>query len=221
MKPDTMKPDFRFFRPLLPLLLFAAAGGAHAQLYKWTDAAGKVHFTSTPPPASAAKVEQRSVPASGSASTDGLPFALAEAVRNFPVTLYSAPKCAPCDQGRALLQRRGIPFAEKTVQTQDDIARLRQAGGGEQLPFLTVGRTRLSAFEAGAWNSALSSATYPESSQLPRTYAARAAEPAAGPVIVAKAPEPSAQEQDARPDNAVPSALPPAQGTNVPPGFRF
>ena len=34
---------------LVPMVLFAAAAPAHAQLYKWVDAKGVTNYSSTPP----------------------------------------------------------------------------------------------------------------------------------------------------------------------------
>ena len=110
------------------LLSLLVSAGAHAQLYKWVGPDGKVTYSDTPPPASAKKVEEKSI-GTGSVAASGLPFELAEAVRANPVTLYTTSNCEGCDSGRELLNARGIPFTEKTVHSEDDIARLKQAGG--------------------------------------------------------------------------------------------
>lgn len=39
--------------PLVLLMLALAAGGAGAELYSWKDAAGKTHYSDTPPPGNA------------------------------------------------------------------------------------------------------------------------------------------------------------------------
>jgi glutaredoxin len=206
-----MKPALR--SSLLICLLYAA--GAHAQLYKWVGSDGKITYSDTPPPSTAKQVERKNLQ-EGGISTADLPFELAEAVRNNPVTLYTTAKCAACDAARSLLSRRGIPFQEKTVVSNDDIAKLREAGGESQLPFVTVGRSKQQGFESGAWNSLLSAAGYPETSILPRSYhapQAEAAAPKAAPKTAAREPEKQAEER--RPDD-----LPPATG-DAPPGFRF
>lgn len=193
---------------LLPLL----AANAHAQLYKWVGQDGKVTYSDTPPPASVKKVEEKAISSSSSA-TSNLPFELASAVKANPVTLYTTGKCSGCDSGRALLNARGIPYTEKTVNSNDDIARLQQVGGDKQLPFLTVGRNKQSGFEADAWNTMLSSAAYPEASQLPASYR--------HPPPQAAAPKKAAETRvEAAPAHETPSDSLPAAG-NAPPGFRF
>lgn len=212
-----MKHAFR----LGSLLMLLCAANAHAQLYKWTGADGKVNYGDTPPPASASKVETRTLTI-GEVSAGDFPFELAEAMKTHPVILYTSKNCIPCDDGRKHLSERGIPFSEKSVSTNEDIALFRKVGGENTLPLLVVGKAKERGFESGAWNSALSAAGYPESSKLPKSYRNPPAQAAA------PAPEPkssgSAQNGARNADRSAgrPSAteLPPAIG-NAPPGFRF
>lgn len=198
---------------ILALLLTATA--AQAQMYKWVGPDGKVNYTDTPPPKSAKKVEQKSLDGGSDTDTSNFPFELAEAVKNSPVTLYTTPSCPPCDNGRAFLNKRGVPFKEKTVSTADDLAKLSQATGEKQLPVLTIGRGKQSGFESGAWGSALSTAGYPETSRLPQGYSNGPAESAAP----AK-PKPAENKSAAAATPERVENLPPATG-NAPPGFRF
>lgn len=193
------------------LLSLLVSASAHAQLYKWVDPNGKVTYSDTPPPASATRVEEKSV-ATGSISSAGLSFELAEAVRKYPVTLYTTSDCEACKSGRAMLNARGIPFTEKTVHSNDDIARLKQAGGTQQLPFLTIGTKKLTGADSEEWNTALTAAGYPATNQLPGTYRNPAPQPAA--------PQKAAAPKPAADDPPAPAERPPATG-NAPPGFRF
>ncbi|HJV49969.1 MAG TPA: glutaredoxin family protein [Noviherbaspirillum sp.] len=199
------------------LLAFCAAG-AQAQLYKWVGSDGKVTYSDTPPPSSAKKVETKDI-AVGSVDTANFPYELAQAVKASPVTLYTTKNCTPCDAGRKHLLARGIPFAEKTVNTGADLEQFHQAGGeGQEMPFLMVGRSKEHGFSAGAWDSVLSAAGYPETNMLPKSYRApqaQAAAPAPAAKTVVKAADTRKQEESPRA-----TELPPAIG-NAPPGFRF
>lgn len=192
----------------LGLALLLCAAGAGAQMYKWSDAKGVVHF-SDQPPGKDVKVETKSF--AGGGSEVALPYELAEAARKHPVTLYTTADCSACDQGRALLKQRGIPFAEKTVTTSDDQQKLNEAGGGGQLPLLLVGGARRVGFEAGAWTDTLSNASYPAQRMLPSNYRY--------PAVAAAAPaRPLAREVVREQPAAEPKAAPPS---DKPPGFRF
>lgn len=150
---------------------------AYAEMYKWVDANGKVTYSDMPPPASARQSQKKALSTDGAES--GLPYSLASLNRDHPVILYSASQCGPCDDGRALLKNRGIPFSEKSIATNSDMAALKQAGGDGRLPYLSVGSTRLNALNAQEWNNALTAAGYPESSRLPGNYRFPQAQPAA------------------------------------------
>jgi glutaredoxin len=200
------------------MLLLLCAAAAHAQLYKWVGPDGKVTYSDAPPPASAKRVETKPLPVDGGVASD-LPFELAEAMKGNPVTLYTTRDCPPCDEGRKLLTERGIPFVEKTVNSNEDIAQFRQAGGEGNLPLLVVGRAKERAFEPGTWNNTLTSAGYPESNRLPKSY--RNPPPQAAAPATKPAPEKQkAAKGDKSADKPPSTELPPATG-NAPPGFRF
>jgi glutaredoxin len=198
----------------LGLALLLCAFGAGAQMYKWTDAKGVVHYSDQPPAAKGAKVETKALP-SGARQVE-LPYTLAEAVRRNPVVLYTTSDCGACDDGRALLTQRGIPFAEKTVKSNDDQQKLKEAGSDGQLPLLTVGRDKRVGFEATAWNEALNNAAYPKQKMLPRNYQYPAAVSAAPPRPLARNEAP-----DREPDAAAKPKAPPPPDETAPPGFRF
>lgn len=155
-------------------LFFAAV--AQAQ-FKWTDADGKVHYGDNPPR------DARNITRVGSAAADpadpfaGFPFELRRAVQNYPVTLYTSSNCPPCEAGRSLLQARGVPFAEKTITSQQEIEELQRLGLGNRVPVLVAGRQNIKEFETSAWHNLLDTAGYPRTSRLPRTWTPPAAQP--------------------------------------------
>lgn len=209
--------------PLLAMLLVSAA--SHAQMYKWVGPDGKVTYSDSPPPKTATRVEQKNL-SGGGVNTANLPFELAEAVKNHPVTLYTSQKCVPCEDGRKFLNSRGIPFTEKTISSNEEVTRFRELAGSKdaQLPLLTVGRNKETGFEAGAWGVVLNAAGYPGSSKLPVGYR----NPAAESLIPAPANDEASKSAQARKPaapaaaaNNRPAAVAPEASGNAPPGFRF
>lgn len=158
----------RYAAAAIALCLALAPGAAFAQqLYRWTDASGRVHVTDTPPPPGARAVERKSFKGSV-VETDQLPFALSKALKDAPVTLYTSPSCKdPCAQARAALNRRGVPFKEIVVWNPQTNAELRRVSGAAEVPTLTVGGTVQKGFEQGAFDSALDIAGYPKTGQMP------------------------------------------------------
>lgn len=144
------------------VLIFAASvlsGAAFAaQFYRWVDEKGNVEWRDTPPPASAKKVEQRRIDGS-TIETSSLPYSLQQTVKNFPVTLWVTHCGAPCDQGRAHLARRGVPYTEK--DPQQDIETFKKLSGGLEVPVLFIGSNRIKSYLETEWDAALDNAGYP------------------------------------------------------------
>lgn len=202
---------------LVGLVLLGLAGvtAAQSQMYKWKDAAGVTHYSDTPPPPS----RNAKVLHVGAASVDGaaLPYEVARAVRAYPVVLYTTTGCEGCALGRTLLRGRGIPYAEKTVTTEEDRQQLLQVGGKNTLPLLLVGTRQVAGFQAAAWNGALDAAAYPRTSSLPPGYQTGTVTATAPVVERAPAPVPPSDAVAERP-KAMPA---PAPQKTTPPAFQF
>lgn len=158
---------------LLGTLALALMGQASmAQpVYKIVGPDGKVTF-SDKPPASADKGNVAATGATSGAATAGadLPYELRQVASKYPVTLYTAASCAPCDTGRSLLKSRGVPFAERTVSTTEDLEALQRLAGDNSLPYATIGGQKLKGFSDLEWTQYLNAAGYPATSTLPKGY---------------------------------------------------
>jgi hypothetical protein len=153
---------------LLAGVVFAVScGAASAQMYRWVDKDGRTHYTQTPPPPDAKSVERKPLGAGSAGGAEksyaDLPYATQSAAKNYPVTLYTSPDCGmPCDQARAVLVRRAVPFREIRVQRSQDVESLKSAGG-TQVPHLVVGSLKQSGFLEDAYGALLDTAGYPSS----------------------------------------------------------
>ncbi len=144
---------------LSALLALAIAAPASAEIYRWVDSSGRVHFGDQPP-RDVNRVQQ--VPSQPMPeSTDAAK--LRETADKKPVTLYTTNCGAPCDQATALLQARGIPFSTKYLDRDPDAVKAyRQlAGQALQVPTLRIGDNMQKGFEKVLWNNMLDLAGYP------------------------------------------------------------
>ncbi|HNN89750.1 MAG TPA: glutaredoxin family protein, partial [Giesbergeria sp.] len=162
----------------------------------------------------------------GAASNPALPSELRQIASRFPVTLYTGESCSPCQQARQLLVQRGVPFTERSVNTNDDLDALRRLSGESALPFGTIGRQQLKGFSDAEWTQYLDAAGYPAQSRLPRGYTQPAATPLAptkAPVASAPdAPQEAASAPTGRPRRQAPPPPPPGAPTpSNPAGIRF
>ncbi|MEN9626861.1 MAG: hypothetical protein RJA10_87 [Pseudomonadota bacterium] len=204
---------------LLACALSSLAGLASAQ-YKVTAPDGRVTYTDRPPVNDTGKVVSlgRSANTAPEAAdgTAGLPFELRQIATRYPVTLYTANNCLPCDRARQSLTQRGVPYRERQVLTAEDLAALERLSGGRTTPALTVGSQSLRGFNPAEWSSYLDAAGYPAESRLPRGWqppaaaplVARAA-PASAPPAATEPPAPPAAPARAAADAAPPPGNPP------------
>jgi glutaredoxin len=132
------------------------------QLYRSIDKEGKVHYSDSPLQGTE-DVEELKL-GKEPAPDESLPYETQRAVQNFPVTLYAFPNCgSACQKARDFLNKRGIPFTEKSLVKQEDIDAFRKDSGDSQLPAVTIGKTWLRGFQAETWDSELDIAGYPKS----------------------------------------------------------
>lgn len=210
---------------LLPVLFLAActtlaSGASHAQsLYRSVGPDGRVTYSdravSTNTKASA---ETTSSADSSAPANAQLPYELRQTASRYPVMIYTGKDCLPCDEARSFLQSRGIPYGERTIDTNNDVTALRKLSGQDSLPFATIGNQHLNGFGSDSWTQYLNAAGYPAQSQLPKTYRAAAAKPLTTPTPVAVEPQKTAERPMAR-EPAV--AAPGAPTQNNPAGLRF
>lgn len=178
---------------LIALASLACAAQAQ-ELYRWTDANGRVHVTDTPPPANARAMETVKGGRPAGAAAEQMPYELAVATKDYPVVLYTSPNCKEgCSRAREALNKRGVPFREVQVTDEQTNAELKRVSGGNDVPTLLVGRSVQQGFEQGAFDALLDAARYPKAGVLP-------------PRNQAAPPPPSAQQAQAKP--AAPAAEP-------------
>ncbi len=155
--------------------------GAPGTVFKVVDRFGRITFTDKVPNENDLRVTAGSkgsgVPVGG--EFGALPDALQSIVTKFPVTVYSGDTCAPCNQLKAMLAARGVPFLERSVRTPQDVEALQRIAGEATLPFATVGGQYLRGFSDQEVTQVLDAAEYPRTSQLPSSFR----NPGAAPLV--------------------------------------
>lgn len=170
-------------RPLLRFASFVAAllaatfAGAQTT-YRWVDrASGKTVYSDLPPPANAGQVVKQT--GAQPVGERQLPYATRQAVAKFPVTLYTTANCADaCAQARDLLKARGVPFTEKQLKSDEELAELAKLLGSEAgVPSVAVGQQYLRGLADDEWNELLDLAGYPRWAPYGAQRSATAAQP--------------------------------------------
>ena len=176
--------------PTALALLLVASTALAQNVYRQVDKNGKVTFSDQPSTASA----QPAAPRTGAsfAAAPSLPYELRQVMQRYPVTLYTGDECGPCSAARSMLTTRGVPFAERTVKSNDDVAALQQLSGQASLPLLTIGSQQLRGFSDSEWSQYLDAAGYPKSSQLPPNFSNAPPQPLVALKPAAPSPAPAA-----------------------------
>lgn len=200
---------------LIATAALGAACGAQAQtIYRIVGADGKVTFSDKPPTsAEQGKVAGTGVGATSGTSGSSLPYELRQVANKFPVTLYTSADCGPCGSARSLLTSRGVPFSERTVTTNEDIATLQRIGGDTSLPLLMVGGQKIRGFSDSEWTQYLDAAGYPKTSVLPAGFR----NAPAMPLVAVQAPtaKPKAEEPPPEPTVAIPTGPTPSNPAGI------
>jgi glutaredoxin len=197
-------------------LLALTAAGPTLALFKVVGPDGRVTYTDRPSAEPGGRVSTLGPAAEaargGSNDVTLLPPELREPATRYPVTLYAATDCSPCDDARRMLQQRGVPFSEKRIESNDDALALERLTGGRTVPAATIGAQALRGWNGADWSAFLDAAGYPRESRLPRGWA----NPPPAP-LVARTPPP-AEPPPARLPGGPPRTEPepPLSG-----GFRF
>ncbi len=132
------------------LLLLAASGVFIAfdafagEVYKWTDADGRVHFGDRPPEgAPAQEIRIRSFDGPAEVTNDA-----GATATDRSVTVFSTAWCGVCKQAKTHLKARGVSFTEYDIEKNSygkaEFKRL----CGKGVPLITVGTQRMSGFSS-------------------------------------------------------------------------
>lgn len=181
-----------------------ASNSMAQQVYRIVGPDGRITFSDQPPPSSSNAKVTSGVGYRGGAdnSATALPPELREPASKYPVTLYTGNNCGPCSAGKAFLAGRGIPFAEKTVTSQEDVDALQRLSSDAQLPFLTIGGQQLKGYSDTEWGQFLDAAGYPKASVLPAGYRS----PPPTPLVATKKPDATGTATTAAADGSTPPA---------------
>lgn len=123
---------------------------AFAQLYRWTDDKGVIHYSDKAPDKGTAKaVELRINSYSGPATvtTTGAPAAAAAQSAKAPVKMLATAWCGYCAKARAYMNSRGIPFEELDVEKSAQGKQEYRALKGRGVPIILVGDQRMNGYD--------------------------------------------------------------------------
>lgn len=130
-------------QPLLLILIFLA-NTTSAQVYKWTDASGKTHFSDAP--SRSHDVEEVSITVKRAGPITPLAHEPVADETTEDVIMYATSWCPYCKKARNYFRDNGIAFTEYDIE-KDQRARQRYDRlGGHGVPVILVGNKRMDGF---------------------------------------------------------------------------
>jgi glutaredoxin len=140
------------------LAALIAAPPAVADVYKWTDAQGGVHYSdSAPPDTRAQQVRLKINSIQGPAVVSTLGSSNAAKAKD-KVRIYTAVWCGYCKKAKAHLAAKRVPYDEVDVEGSDGARREFARLGGRGVPVILVGNQRMDGFSADQLDAMLAAA---------------------------------------------------------------
>ena len=141
----TRQRRHRAFTAIVVVTIFATAHSA--EVYKWKDESGNIHFGDRPPAETQTeKIDVRTKSLAGPASIGrfyGLPSGVPQSDQ---VILYGTSWCPVCKRARRYMHERGVAFKEYDVEKDPIGRRHYKLLNGKGVPIIVVGERRMNGF---------------------------------------------------------------------------
>lgn len=138
----------------LSVSVFIWSVGAWAEIHKWIDESGKIHYGDRPPESSGMQTLEISVESFSSVEVRELNSAdlsvLAREQKNIAksknVVMYSTQSCGYCKKAKAYFSSKGIKFTERDINNDPSARKQWEKLNGTGVPLILVGKSKMSGF---------------------------------------------------------------------------
>ena len=128
----------------LLLLSFSANG---AQVLKWVDDNGKVHYGDVSTLQGQGQVIELNI-----SSYEAVSIIQSEAINGDRVVMYSTDWCGYCKQARRYFEKNEIDFVEYDIEKDRTARRAYKKLGAKGVPVILVGKQRMNGFSVAGFN---------------------------------------------------------------------
>jgi glutaredoxin len=142
---------------ILFVSIWLIAGPVSAEIYKWTDEKGYVHYSDKKPENQEVtelkfKIASYDTVSYGTVSHDTERANSNKADTKKNVVIYSASWCGVCKKAKTYFRRNGIPFTEYDIEKGTRAKRMYKKLGATGVPVIIVGRKRMNGFSEAGFN---------------------------------------------------------------------
>lgn len=141
---------------ILLLIMGAVVTNVSAEIFRWVDENGKIHFTDKPPQQVQTqqvklKINSFSSPRVSSFNFD--PALISTRLSSTAVVMYSTTWCGYCKKAQQYFNEKNIPYEEYDVEKTAKGKKDYQALNGRGVPIILVGDRRMNGFSVDAFES--------------------------------------------------------------------
>jgi len=140
-------------RWLLAVLLLLSAP-AMAQIYKWVDADGQVHYGGRP----AVSAQSEDVTAKVKSTGNFVELETSGTSYGNTITMLSTTWCSVCKRAKAWLNAKGIAYTELDVEKDEEGKQRYHELQGKGVPIILVGKQRMNGFSEARMEEMLKTA---------------------------------------------------------------
>ncbi|MFT5662783.1 MAG: glutaredoxin [Gammaproteobacteria bacterium] len=152
-----MNPSKIIYLCVATLLLSLQLSLSHAELYKWVDDKGAIHYGDQPPEKANLKKIQGSVSSFKTPDLKQLPSRTKSTSNSsrgqVSVVMYSASWCQYCKKAASHFRRNNIAFEEYDVEKTTKGARDYKKLDGRGVPVILIGSQKMNGFSAAQFDS--------------------------------------------------------------------
>ena len=133
-------------RYLLLLLTIAFSQYAGAEIYKWIDDNGKVHFSDSKPVEQSTETVKLKINSYTNVTFELAPVTPSKSGQRKRVIMYSTSWCGYCKKARRYFNAKGIAFKEYDIEKSQSAKKAYDKLGGRGVPVILVGKSRMNGF---------------------------------------------------------------------------
>lgn len=125
---------------------------SHAQIYKWKDADGKVHFGDKKPVNKNSENIHLKINTYESVKIDPSVFKSNERnSSNKSITIYSAAWCGVCKKAKKYFNKHNISYTEYDIDKDNSAKKRYKEMGATGVPVIFIGKRRMNGFSVASF----------------------------------------------------------------------
>lgn len=129
---------------LIPCLCFA-------EIYKWTDENGRVHYGDSPKESDRAEKVEVEINSYEHVTYEEIEYYQGAEAKSKTVTMYATSWCGYCKKARDYFRRKKINYVEYDIEKDQRAKRRYDELGGRGVPVILVGKQRMNGFSAAGF----------------------------------------------------------------------